>query len=94
MTVHCGLTFSEEPKKTASLLDEITVLVLTYNEAPNIRRTLDGLRWAHQVIVVDSFSLDGTCDIAREYKNVKVVQRHFDNHADQWNHGLERINSG
>ena len=92
MTLHCGLTSSEERKKT-SLLDEITVLVLTYDEAPNIRRTLNGLRWAHQVIVVDSFSLDGTCDIAQKYENVKVVQRHFNNHTDQWNHGLERIDS-
>jgi len=43
--------------------------------------------------VVDRFILDRTCDIAHEYKNDKVVQSHCDNHADQWNHGLERVNS-
>ena len=93
MTLHCAPVSSEWPNKRASLFDEITVLVLTYDEAPNIRGTLDRLFWAHRVIVVDSFSLDETCDIARKYENVKVLQRRFDNHADQWNYGLDQVDS-
>ena len=74
-------------------LDQITVLVLTRNEAPNIGRTLDKLSWAQRVVVVDSFSLDETCSIAHSYQNVMLVQRKFDNHAAQWNYGLAHIDT-
>src|ERR1051326_3585607 len=93
MTLYFAPTSSECRKKIASWLDDITVLLLTYNEAANIKRTLDRLRWAKRIIVVDSFSSDETCEIAREYENVELVQRHFDNHADQWSYGLERVHS-
>ena len=39
------------------MLDQITPLILTYNEAPNIARTLANLIWARDIVVVDSFSL-------------------------------------
>src|SRR5216117_474170 len=76
-----------------SVLDELSVLILTNNEAPNIGRTLDKLRWARRVVVVDSFSTDSTCDIIRAHANAEVRQRHFDNHANQWNYGLTQVES-
>jgi len=75
------------------LLDEITVLLLTYNEAPNIGRTLEKLRWAHRVLIVDSFSTDETIAIAGRFPNVEIVQRRFDSFARQCNFGLEHIRS-
>ena len=71
------------------MLDQITPLILTYNEAPNISRTLDSLRWASEVVVVDSFSTDETATIAASYPNVRVIQRAFDCHRDQWEFGLK-----
>jgi len=71
------------------MLDQITPLILTYNEAPNIARTLDSLRWASEIVVVDSFSTDGTARIAAAYENVRVVQRVFDCHRNQWQFGLK-----
>ena len=47
----------------ASFLQEITPLILTYNEAPNIRRSLAKLDWAGDIVVVDSHSDDSTRDI-------------------------------
>jgi glycosyltransferase involved in cell wall biosynthesis len=70
------------------MLGQITPLVLTYNEVPNIARTLDRLRWASRVVVVDSFSTDGTLDIVRGYPNAVVLQRAFDDFANQLNHAL------
>jgi glycosyltransferase involved in cell wall biosynthesis len=72
------------------MLDQITPLILTYNEAPNIARTLESLRWASQVIVVDSFSTDDTARIATSFPNVKVIQRAFDCHRNQWEFGLKQ----
>ena len=70
------------------MLDLITPLILTYNEAPNIERTLEQLCWARDIVVVDSFSDDETVEIASSFPQVRVVQRKFDNHAAQWNFGL------
>ena len=72
------------------MLDQITPLILTYNEAPNIARTLDSLRWASDVVVVDSFSTDDTAQIAASFPNVRVIQRAFDCHRNQWQFGLKQ----
>ena len=47
------------------MLDQITPLILTYNEAPNIARSLGALSWAQDIVVVDSFSDDNTVEIAK-----------------------------
>ena len=86
-------TLQQQLNDSASLLDEITVLILTYNEAPNIRRTLDKLRWAQRVLIVDSFSTDDTVAIANSFPNVEVLQRRFDSFARQCNFGLAHIRS-
>jgi glycosyltransferase involved in cell wall biosynthesis len=70
------------------MLDQITPLILTYNEGPNIGRTLEQLRWARDIVVVDSCSEDETVEIANSFPQVRVVQRKFDNHVAQWNFGL------
>jgi glycosyltransferase involved in cell wall biosynthesis len=69
---------------------QITVLILTFNEAPNLRRTLEKLAWAREILVVDSFSTDETLDIARSFPSVRVVQRKFDDHTSQWNFGIDQ----
>jgi glycosyltransferase involved in cell wall biosynthesis len=70
------------------MLEQITPLILTYNEAPNIARALAGLSWAKDIVLVDSFSDDETIAIAHSFANVRVVQRAFDNHRNQWEFGL------
>lgn len=71
------------------MLDHITPLILTWNEEANIARTLDKLRWAREVVVVDSGSTDGTRAICESFPNVRAVVRPFDSHAAQWNFGLK-----
>ena len=71
------------------MLDQITPLILTYNEAPNIARALGGLSWAREVVVVDSYSDDETVQIAKSFPNVRLVQRAFDSHRNQWEFGLK-----
>jgi glycosyltransferase involved in cell wall biosynthesis len=71
-------------------VNDITGLVLTFNEAPNIARTLGKLAWLPRIIVVDSCSTDDTVRIAEGFANVRVVRRAFTTHAEQWNYGLEQ----
>ncbi len=74
-----------------SLSNQITPLILTFNEAPNIGRTLAQLTWAKQIVVVDSFSTDKTLDIVSGFPQAKLVQRTFDSFAGQCNFGLRQI---
>ncbi|MFZ4641665.1 MAG: glycosyltransferase family 2 protein [Nodosilinea sp.] len=74
-------------------LSTITPLILTYNEAPNLDRTLQQLTWAHRIVVIDSQSTDETLEILSRYPQVETFQRRFDTHAQQWNYGLEQVNT-
>ncbi len=75
------------------MLEKITPLILTYNEAPNIGRTLRHLGWAKKIIVIDNYSTDETLDILKSCPQVQVFQRKFDTHTRQWNYGLEQVKS-
>lgn len=70
------------------MLEQITPVVLTYNEAPNIGRTLERLRWARDIIVVDSFSHDDTLRLVSHFPQARVFQRTFDCLENQWNYAL------
>ena len=65
-------------------LRDITPVILTFDEEANIERTLRQLTWAREVVVLDSGSSDRTVTIAKRFPNVRVVQRPFDTHAQQW----------
>jgi glycosyltransferase involved in cell wall biosynthesis len=73
------------------MLNDITPLVLTFNEAPNIERTLGQLAWAPHVVIVDSASTDRTSELASaRHPGVRWFERRFTTHAEQWNFGLEQ----
>ncbi|TAN81348.1 MAG: glycosyltransferase family 2 protein, partial [Gallionella sp.] len=45
---------------------EISVIIITKNEAANIRACLESVAWAGEIIVVDSGSSDATVEICKE----------------------------
>lgn len=71
-----------------SFLDQITVLILTHDEAANIARTLDALSKFPEIVVLDSGSSDETVGICSHYSTVRIEFRPFEQHAAQWNYGL------
>jgi glycosyltransferase involved in cell wall biosynthesis len=73
--------------------DQITPLIITFNEAPNIRRALDKLLWARRIIVIDSGSTDETIAILRCYPQVVIIHHPFENFAAQCNFGLQQVES-
>jgi glycosyltransferase involved in cell wall biosynthesis len=75
------------------MLHQVTPLILTYNEEPNLGRCLARLAWAREVVVVDSLSTDRTKEIALGFPNVRFLERRFDNHTAQWNFGLAQVKS-
>lgn len=68
--------------------DNITALVLTFNEEANLERVLEQITWLKRVVLLDSFSTDKTLEIASRFPNVCVHQRVFDTFASQCNYGL------
>jgi len=54
----------------------VTACIVTFNEEQNIRRCLESVKWCAEIIVVDSFSMDRTVEIAREFTD-KIIQREW-----------------
>jgi len=71
----------------------LQALILTKNEEPNLRRVLEKLTWLERVVVLDSFSTDATLAIIADFNNTVLVQRAFDTHGQQWNFGLDQLDS-
>jgi glycosyltransferase involved in cell wall biosynthesis len=73
------------------MLESITPLILTYNEAANIQRVLDKLQWAQRILVIDSGSTDETLEIIKNYPQVEVINHPFADFASQCNLGLAQV---
>lgn len=67
---------------------QVTGLILTWNEEANIGRTLEALTSLTKIVVVDSGSTDATAAIVNSFPNTVLFTRPFDAHANQWNFGL------
>src|SRR6516165_5999187 len=73
------------------MIGDITPLVITYNEAANIARTLERLIWARRIVVVDSGSTDETLEVVRHYPQTELFHRPFDDFASQCNFGIAQV---
>jgi glycosyltransferase involved in cell wall biosynthesis len=65
----------------------ISVCIICFNEEPSIKRCLESVAWADEIVVVDSMSRDRTLDIARQFTR-SVHQRKWTGYADQKNYAL------
>lgn len=66
----------------------ITALLITYNEVNHIEEVINNLSFADEIIVIDSFSNDGTLEKLATFKHVKTICRPFINFADQRNYAI------
>jgi len=48
-------------------MSKISAIVIVYNEEKNIRRCLESLNWADEIVIVDSYSQDKTKEIASSF---------------------------
>jgi len=68
----------------------VSILVLTLNEEDNLPECLQSVKWADEIVVLDSYSSDRTVTIAQEM-GARLVQRRFDNWSAHQNWALEQI---
>ena len=68
----------------------ISVIITTYNEEVNVAECVESVLWADEILLVDSFSTDGTIEIARRYP-IEILQREYFGSAAQKNWALDRV---
>lgn len=67
----------------------ISAFIVCKNEAGNIRRCLESIKWCDEIVVIDSGSTDGTLEICAEYR-ARVFQRPWPGYVAQKRFGLEQ----
>ncbi|HET9697095.1 MAG TPA: glycosyltransferase family 2 protein [Terriglobales bacterium] len=67
----------------------LSVVIITFNEEANLPRTLESVKWADEIVVVDSGSTDRTVEIAKSY-GAKVWVEPWKGFAAQKNSALEK----
>ncbi len=68
-------------------MSKISVYIIAFNEAEKVAATILSARWADEVVVVDSWSTDGTADIATQL-GARVVQVDFKGFGDLRNQAI------
>lgn len=70
-------------------LQKLSVLIITLNEEVNIRRCLESVKWADEIIVMDSESNDQTLKIVQEYTDKIYIQK-WQGFAATKNDGIQK----
>jgi len=70
----------------------LSVVVIALNEEENLRRCLESVSFADEIVVVDAGSEDRTCDIAREFTD-KVYERSMRGFGAQKQFAVEQASS-
>jgi len=66
----------------------VSVYVLTTNNRRTVEQCLKSLSWAEELVIVDSFSQDGTYEICKPYTH-KLFQRKWTGHRDQYQYAAD-----
>lgn len=69
---------------------KISIFIQTLNEEKNLPSCLESVRWADDVVVLDSLSTDGTERIAREF-GCRWFARKYDGRGPHQNWAMENI---
>ncbi|MCR9264676.1 MAG: glycosyltransferase family 2 protein [Flavobacteriaceae bacterium] len=69
--------------KVSTPKQKISALIITYNEMGYIEKCIDSVSFADEIIVVDSYSTDGTYEYLLAHPKVRVIQNPFENFTAQ-----------
>src|SRR6201998_1966466 len=70
----------------------LSVAMIAMNEEANLPRTLESVKWADEIIVVDSGSKDRTLEIAQSF-GARTSYHSFGGHGEQKNVALDLCTS-
>ena len=69
-------------------MSKISAYIIAYNESEKVTATIESVQWADEIVLVDSFSTDGTPDIATRL-GARVVQVKFKGFGDLRNQAID-----
>jgi glycosyltransferase involved in cell wall biosynthesis len=70
-------------------MSQLSVIIITKNEEKNIRKCLESVRWAEEIVIVDSGSSDRTMELAKEYTK-KIFVKPWEGYGEAKNFGLSK----
>ena len=70
-------------------MEKLSVFVTTFNNEFTLEVCLESVKWADEVVVLDSFSTDGTLNIATRY-GAKIFREAFKGYGKQKQSALEK----
>ncbi len=71
----------------------LTALIITFNEMGYIERCIDSIDFADEIVVVDSYSTDGTYEYLLDHPKVRVISRPFENFTSQKSFALQQASN-
>jgi glycosyltransferase involved in cell wall biosynthesis len=83
-----GVTFAFRPTGSRSTMQKISAYILSYNEAEKIEAAVSSVLWADEVVVIDSFSVDRTAEIATSL-GARVVEVPFNGFGELRNRAID-----
>ena len=69
----------------------VSACVITFNNDDVVKECMESIKWADEIIVVDSYSTDNTVEICRKYTD-RVYQREWPGFKDQSNYIVSLAN--
>lgn len=72
--------------------NKISAVIITGNEENNIKDCLNSVRWADEIIIVDSESRDRTVQIAKEFTDKVFIQK-WQGYASQKSYAISLANN-
>lgn len=68
---------------------QLSVVLITLNSEKTLFKTLEAVKWADEIVLVDSGSTDGTLEIAQKFK-AKIIYRAFAGYGSQKNFATQQ----
>jgi glycosyltransferase involved in cell wall biosynthesis len=73
--------------------ETLSVATIAFNESANIARTLESVKWADELVILDSGSTDNTVAIAESCGAKVYVNKPFPGHGEQKNVAIDHCTS-
>ncbi|WP_430905867.1 glycosyltransferase family 2 protein [Maribacter sp. 2-571] len=70
--------------------EKISALIISYNEIGYIEKCVESVSFADEIVVVDSYSTDGTYEYLKAHPKVRVIQHPFSNFTLQKSFALKQ----
>ncbi len=70
---------------------KVSGVITSFNEEHNIADCIESLLWCDEIILVDSYSTDGTPEVAQKYDKVRFFQRNYFGAGAQKNWAMQHV---